>query len=62
MLLSDFGLSKSVKSGSRERLQSVVGTPEYVAPEVILKQGHGVEVRLMIMFHIAEDHIVTTIL
>ena len=54
MLLSDFGLSKSVKSGSRERLQSVVGTPEYVAPEVILKQGHSLEVRMMNMFHIAE--------
>jgi len=27
-----------------ERRKSLLGTPEYVAPEVLLKSGHGVEV------------------
>jgi serum/glucocorticoid-regulated kinase 2 len=38
--ITDFGLSKgNIKSGKDAR--SVCGTPEYLAPEVILRQGHG---------------------
>jgi serum/glucocorticoid-regulated kinase 2 len=38
--ITDFGLSKgNIKTGKDAR--SVCGTPEYLAPEVILRQGHG---------------------
>lgn len=38
--ITDFGLSKgNVKGGKDAR--SVCGTPEYLAPEVITRQGHG---------------------
>lgn len=38
--LTDFGLSKmNVKNGKDAK--SVCGTPEYLAPEVIFKMGHG---------------------
>jgi len=38
--ITDFGLSKgNIKGGKDAR--SVCGTPEYLAPEVILRQGHG---------------------
>ena len=36
--LSDFGLSKRFQMGSK--MQSMVGTPYYVAPEVIIKRGY----------------------
>ena len=38
--LTDFGLSKLLK-GSDELAMSVCGTPEYLAPEILLNQGHG---------------------
>ncbi len=38
--LTDFGLSKVLKG---EKLTySVCGTPEYLAPEMVKKSGHGV--------------------
>ena len=37
--LTDFGLSKALDYES-EKAMSVCGTPEYLAPEVIRKQGH----------------------
>lgn len=37
--VSDFGLSKSVQQNSVMR--TVCGTPQYVAPEVLLTQGRG---------------------
>lgn len=37
--ISDFGLSKNNITGN-EAL-SVCGTPEYLAPEILHKQGHG---------------------
>lgn len=38
--ITDFGLSKgNIKSGKDAR--SVCGTPEYLAPEVIMRVGHG---------------------
>lgn len=36
--LADFGISKVVEKDQKTR--SFVGTPEYVAPEVVLQQGH----------------------
>jgi serine/threonine protein kinase len=39
--LIDFGLSKRVKIG--ERTYTVVGSPDYVAPEVLSKVGYGRE-------------------
>lgn len=38
ILLADFGISKKLENGQKTR--SFVGTPEYVAPEVILERGH----------------------
>jgi serum/glucocorticoid-regulated kinase 2 len=38
--LTDFGLSKRNVVDDRNAF-SVVGTPEYLAPEILLKQGHG---------------------
>ena len=45
--LGDFGLATEVKEG--ERKQTICGTPNYIAPEVLLKKGHGFEVRLTIV-------------
>lgn len=39
MKLSDFGFIKRLKSG--ERTYTLCGTPEYLAPEIILNKGHG---------------------
>merc|ERR1740115_187219 len=39
--LTDFGLSKAVGNG---RSRSFVGTPEYLAPEIVNHRGHGAEV------------------
>jgi serine/threonine protein kinase len=36
--LTDFGFAKSLVQG---RTFTICGTPEYIAPEVILNQGHG---------------------
>ena len=38
--LTDFGLSKNNMINDRDAF-SVCGTPEYLAPEVIKKEGHG---------------------
>lgn len=38
--ITDFGLSKSNVKGLKDAF-SVCGTPEYLAPEVLLKKGHG---------------------
>lgn len=38
--LTDFGLSKNNILGDYDTF-SVCGTPEYLAPEVIKKEGHG---------------------
>lgn len=37
--LSDFGFIKQLKPG--ERTYTLCGTPEYLAPEIILNKGHG---------------------
>jgi serine/threonine protein kinase len=41
--LTDFGLSR-ILANNDETAMSVCGTPEYLAPEIIEKQGHGVMV------------------
>lgn len=38
--LTDFGLSKHNVYGEKDAF-SVCGTPEYLAPEVVKKEGHG---------------------
>ena len=38
--LTDFGLSKSNIKGNKGAT-SVCGTPEYLAPELLFKMGHG---------------------
>lgn len=35
--LIDFGFAKIV----RKRTYTICGTPEYIAPEILLNQGHG---------------------
>ncbi|KAL6074517.1 Serine/threonine-protein kinase Sgk2 [Balamuthia mandrillaris] len=42
VVLTDFGLSKEIDP--QEGTQTFCGTPEYLAPEVLKGQGHGVEV------------------
>lgn len=37
--LTDFGFIKSVKPG--DRTYTLCGTPEYLAPEILLNKGHG---------------------
>ena len=37
--LADYGISKFLKEG--EKTKSFVGTPDYVAPEIILQKGHN---------------------
>eukprot|EP01030_Chromulinospumella_sphaerica_P034345 gene34345-biopygen10006 len=39
--LTDFGLSKEGVNESSSGAFSFCGTPEYIAPEVLLRQGHG---------------------
>lgn len=39
VLLTDFGLAKILSS--HDRTTTFCGTPEYLAPEVLLQQGHG---------------------
>ena len=39
--LTDFGLSKEGVSDHSTGASSFCGTPEYIAPEVLLRQGHG---------------------
>jgi len=38
--LTDFGLSKKGVKGNKEA-NSVCGTPEYLAPEILFRWGHG---------------------
>jgi len=38
--LTDFGLSK-IKKNENEVAYTFCGTPEYLAPEVVIGQGHG---------------------
>ena len=38
--LTDFGLSKRL-SGSQGAAYSICGTPEYLAPEILHRIGHG---------------------
>jgi serine/threonine protein kinase len=37
--LSDFGFIKELKPG--ERTYTLCGTPEYLAPEILMNKGHG---------------------
>jgi serine/threonine protein kinase len=39
--LADFGLAKEGVDGAISGAFSLCGTPEYLAPEILLKKGHG---------------------
>ena len=36
--IGDFGLSAKIENG--ERMKTLCGTPNYIAPEILLKSGH----------------------
>jgi serine/threonine protein kinase len=40
----DFGISKQLDVKARERTFSLRGTPEYMAPEILIKKGYSFEV------------------
>ena len=40
--LADFGVSKKLERGAL-KTNTIVGTPEYVPPEIITQKGHGKE-------------------
>lgn len=42
--IADFGLSKLYDPDTRDNLQTMCGTPGYVAPEVLRKRGYGAAV------------------
>ncbi|GAA6018070.1 hypothetical protein JCM10207_006071 [Rhodosporidiobolus poonsookiae] len=44
LVIADFGIAKHLDDG--EELTSLAGSPGYAAPEVLLKQGHGMAVDL----------------
>ena len=47
--LGDFGLATEVKDG--ERKQTICGTPNYIAPEVLKKEGHDFPVSILSFVH-----------
>ncbi len=44
MKLADFGLAKEDVTDAAEGAHSLCGTPEYLSPEVLNRQGHGIAV------------------
>ncbi|KAJ3389432.1 hypothetical protein HDU84_008764 [Entophlyctis sp. JEL0112] len=46
LVIADFGLSKIADGEALNNLKTLCGTPGYMAPEVILKSGHGKSVDL----------------
>jgi serine/threonine protein kinase len=50
--IGDFGLSERIENGE-DRLQSLSGTPNYIAPEILWKEGHSYEVDIWAMGVIA---------
>ncbi|KAJ3130597.1 hypothetical protein HK100_007892 [Physocladia obscura] len=46
LVIADFGLSKIADGEALNNLRTLCGTPGYMAPEVILKTGHGKSVDL----------------
>lgn len=41
--ITDFGLSKMINS-TDEKTHTICGTPEYLAPEILLGKGHTISV------------------
>ena len=41
LLLTDFGLASSQRSGNDVTMSNTCGTPEYIAPEVSARGGNG---------------------
>jgi protein kinase X len=39
--LSDFGFAKKLNPEEQNRTYTLCGTPEYLAPEILLNKGHG---------------------
>ena len=42
--LTDFGLSKIILERREAKAYTICGTPEYLAPEILLEKGYGKEV------------------
>ena len=42
--LADFGLARYVETSGNDQSSSFCGTPEYLAPEILERKGHGMAV------------------
>ena len=47
--IGDFGLATTMPNESSGEANTLCGTPNYIAPEVLRKQGHGVEADIWAM-------------
>ena len=55
MKLTDFGFAKDLGRGDGPKTFTLCGTPDYLAPEIVLSQGHDCAVDLWALGCLARD-------